>query len=686
MPLSSARLLIALLMLEQHRVEPAWVPVRYPVPPAGERHLVRATVAIAAGRPKGALRELRHSEHDRDDADQAAAHEALFLAALALDLNWTPDDAGLARPWPGSPAGAGETPLTAWTARAVHRQRADLLEPTTAVICVLAAEVIPCVRMARARLRDDPPLGRVARPAPRELPAGRQDASPPAVPVPSDHAEDVPPMSTAVATWSAVGPVAEGEARRPEHGLASRANRPPRTAARHSRPGAPRAVAEPPAASLAAAAGRPWAATRPILLGWTGAAGLVRHTGSGPGPFLSGLRARPRGGLLPGVLSRATTGRPTATSRAKAAASPAQNAAAPGAAALDTAALDTAAPGVALDPVAAPGSPATDPGVLAPTEPAAKAGADRVTASVLVPSVGAGPGIAARHQPDGAGDSAMAGASKKGAATVSGSGTVVVIVGRSEVGSAVAIVDGPTHLIVPPAEDHQLHSPEATGDALAVADAFVARLAELPVRQASAYGQILRADLLFRAGQEAAAGRALETVETAGDADDATLAHAALVRGDWAGFPDGGALTLGRCWDGMLIPALRPAHRERAEELWRRSLAAYSRVRSDAGRAAGLIRLAEAPTATDRPMLRRARVDEAARRARAAGNDALAWTACLHSLIERARTGEASATEVSTLMAALTEWSRFDGSTSYGRGLRHLLAHACGGTQHLGTR
>ncbi|MCL9794888.1 hypothetical protein MXD58_011335, partial [Frankia sp. AgKG'84/4] len=338
----------------------------------------------------------------------------------------------------------------------------------------------------------------------------------------------------------------------------------------------------------------------------------------------------------------------------------------------------------ALSPAAGPGSPAADPGVVEPTEPAAKAGADRATPSLPVPSVSAGTSIAARHQPDGADDTATGGAPKNGAELVSGSGNVVIITGP-KVGSAVAIVDGP-HLIIPPAEDPQLHSPEATGDALAVADAFVARLAELPVRQASAYGQILRADLLFRAGREAAAGRALDTVETAGGADDATLAHAALVRGDWAGFPDGGALTLGRRWDGMLIPALRPAHRERAEELWRRSLAAYGRVRSDAGRAAGLIRLAEAPTATDRPMLRRARVDEAARRARAAGNDALAWTARLHSLIERARTGEASATEVSTLMAALTEWSRFDGSTSYGRGLRHLLAHASGGAQHLGAR
>ena len=221
---------------------------------------------------------------------------------------------------------------------------------------------------------------------------------------------------------------------------------------------------------------------------------------------------------------------------------------------------------------------------------------------------------------------------------------------------------------------------EVAGQVLVAADAFVGRLAELPVRQAGAYGRILRADLLFRLGREADAGRALDLVETTGDIDDATLAHVALVRGDWAGFPDGGAQTLRRRWDGSLIPTARPAYRDRAEELWRRSLAAYGRIGSDSGRAAGLLRLAEAPTATGRPILRRARIDEAARRARSAGNDALTWTARLHSLIERARTGEASTMELSTMMTALAEWSRFDGSTSYGQGLRQLLSAATGVT------
>ncbi len=51
----------------------------------------------------------------------------------------------------------------------------------------------------------------------------------------------------------------------------------------------------------------------------------------------------------------------------------------------------------------------------------------------------------------------------------------------------------------------------------------------------------------------------------------------------------------------------------------------------------------------------------------------------MHSLIERARTGEASTMELRTMMTALAEWSRFDGSTSYGRGLGQLLAAATGG-------
>lgn len=103
MPLSSARLLIALLLHEQHRVEPAGVPVRYPFPPPAARHLVRAATALAAGRSKGALRELRQSEHDPTDPDHEAVHEALYLAALALDRNWSPDDAGLLWPEPAGP-------------------------------------------------------------------------------------------------------------------------------------------------------------------------------------------------------------------------------------------------------------------------------------------------------------------------------------------------------------------------------------------------------------------------------------------------------------------------------------------------------------------------------------------------------------------------------------------------------
>ncbi|MCM3925062.1 hypothetical protein ND748_25775, partial [Frankia sp. AiPs1] len=191
MPLSSARLLIALLLHEQHRVEPASVPVRYPFPPPTERHLLRAATAVAAGRSKGALRELRQSEHDPADPDHVAVHEALYLAALALDRNWSPDDAGLLRPSPTTavrsatpsrtrhPAPSrfpADGPLTAWTAQAVVRQRHDLLAPTTAVICVLAAEVIPAIRMARARLLAasvPPPTG-----AGPEAPAGARRPPP----------------------------------------------------------------------------------------------------------------------------------------------------------------------------------------------------------------------------------------------------------------------------------------------------------------------------------------------------------------------------------------------------------------------------------------------------------------------------------------------------------------------------
>ncbi|WP_217465704.1 hypothetical protein [Candidatus Frankia nodulisporulans] len=213
-------------------------------------------------------------------------------------------------------------------------------------------------------------------------------------------------------------------------------------------------------------------------------------------------------------------------------------------------------------------------------------------------------------------------------------------------------------------------------DALVIADLFVARLADLPVRQAHAYGVVLRADLLFHMGRAAQANQALDSLEVAGQADETTRAHIALVRGDWAGYPNGGAQTLGRRWDGSLLPTQRRADPDLAEQLWRQALNGYGDLGSNAGRAAGLIRLAEASTATGRPMLRRARIDEASRRAKAAGDEALAWTARVHSLIERVRAGEAPAGEVHAMTAALREWSRLEGSESYGQGLCRLLTTA----------
>ncbi|WP_240724222.1 hypothetical protein [Frankia sp. B2] len=443
MPLASARLLVALLLHEQHRVEPAGVPLRYPSPPPAERHLIGAATALAAGRAKGALRELRQSEHDPTDPDHMAAHEALYLAALALDLNWSPDDVGVVRAWAtrtfapppaglAKPAGPSRTmtdaPLIAWTTQVISRQRHALLEPTTAVICVLGAAIIPGIRVARAQLAltglrvDHRETGRRHEPGPHHIP------------------HHIP------------------------HHMSYR---------------------------------------------------LPHH--------------------------------------------------------------------------------------------------------VVVHGHGADPPRAAR--------------------TADPAGTLVM-------------------------------------QALATADLFVTHLDELPVPQAAAYARILRADLLFRANQEAEAGMALDAVEAGAGSDHATLAHAALVRGDWAGFPDGGAQTLGRRPGGSRVIRSRTAYPERAEELWQRALTAYGRAGSEGGRAAGLLRLAGAPTAAGRPILRRARIDEAARRARTAGNEALTWLARVQSQAEQAVAGEPSAAGLRAMMTALADWSRLEGSTSYGRGLGRLLIDA----------
>ncbi len=844
MPLSSARLLIALLLHEQHRVEPAGVPVRYPFPPPTERHLLRAATAVAAGRSKGALRELRQSEHDPADPDHVAVHEALYLAALALDRNWSPDDAGLLRPSPatvGRSAAPSRTrdpapsvspadgPLTAWTAQAVVRQRHDLLAPTTAVICVLAAEVIPAIRMARARLlaASIPPAAGAGTEAPA---AARRPLPPTARRLGASHSPT---------TGTRHRPAAAGEGR--AHAVATR-----------------RGAAGTPSAGGTGADTTPWLNTLPMVLGWTGAAGLVRHTASAHGLHRTGPRARSRaGGFLPAILGwgftvgrlsaghpgsppgdaapAARSGDPRARPPAprETAVTPGRQIAQPAEAPQGTEVIrglpipqDLTAqvdpplpphgplppdrplppdgsplPGRPLSPddsptpdgpllpdgplpsdgpispatevaevardiavapdVKSPGSgtvpmsvavgpdspltsnaaalPATDsaparsdpadpttptgmaipPGMAIPSGPTGPAvDVPTATGSPLptdrpspaptpsptrapspppapspipapspaltpvptrTPAPGGLPRSAGTPRPaDPAGlplrVAALGGVALQGKAAVAGPAAPPGVVAQARPAMTAAVPDAGVE-----------GSVLAAVDALTMADAFVARLAELPVHQASAYARILRADLLFRLGRAAEAGVALDVVETAGGADDATLAHAALVRGDWAGFPDGGAQTLGRRPDGSPIPSGRPAYLDRAEELWRRSLAAYGRIDSDAGRAAGLLRLAEAPTATGRPILRRARIDEAARRARAAGDDALTWTARVHSLIERARTGEASTTELRTMMTALAEWSRFDGSTSYGRGLSQLLAAATGGAVTVST-
>ncbi|CAO5180520.1 conserved hypothetical protein [Frankia sp. AiPs1] len=707
MPLSSARLLIALLLAEQHRIEPASVPVRHPFPPTPERHFVHAAAALAAGRPKGALRGLRQSEHDRADPDQVAVHEALWLAALALDHNWTPDGAGLLHAGAARPCG-GTAPadplLSAWTALAVQRQRIEHLDPLTAVICVLGAEVIPGIRMARARLLSAPPPSRdpdavrrpsrswvsigTPRPDARSIAAGEPDPRGPVPrsPVPRDPAAPPTAPARSVATHSVAAHSVSGPPSGPTPMAASSTvvAPPPGSRSAHGRsvpgdrhgwagrPARPRATSGgagsadlagsvdavlPTLPALAASVIPPWAITTPLMFGWVPPGGLARPDTPGRGLHRIAARGRARSGRRPRAGGRAATAARTS--------SPASTAPA------DTT-VTTSGPVLLGDaPAARPAAFTADPG----TAPAS--GQVRLVGSRGSDAVSSG----ATGTAEASGVAQTAGAAQAaGPARTAGPAGPASSLARSTDGAVVrqlvarAARTGSGSLSAPASNPLS----EQAVDALAIADVFVARLAELPVRQAGAYGAILRADLLFRMGREAQAGRALDAVEAAGDADAATRAHTALVRGDWAGYPDGGAQTLGRRWDGTLLPTRRPADRGQAEVLWLRSLTAYGQIGSNAGRAAGLIRLAEAPTATGRPMLRRARIDEAARRAQTAGDDALTWTARVYRLVERARSGEASAAELRTMMTAIREWSRFDGSESYGRGLCRLLATATG--------
>jgi CHAT domain-containing protein len=213
----------------------------------------------------------------------------------------------------------------------------------------------------------------------------------------------------------------------------------------------------------------------------------------------------------------------------------------------------------------------------------------------------------------------------------------------------------------------------AVAQVLGESEQLLAVLLRTASSSVSAYYALLHADLLHRAGLAADAATLLDQIGTAQAGDDATTAHAFLLRGDWL-VPDGRHPET----SGLPITASPPSGAtERdlvaAEEAWSQAEAAYRFAGSSGGLASVRLRRATAPLPGTQPGQRRDNLLRAAGLARAAGHEAFARLCTVRLHIERFAAGEAPdpgpIEEVGT-------WASTDGSRSYARGLSRLLVAA----------
>lgn len=213
-------------------------------------------------------------------------------------------------------------------------------------------------------------------------------------------------------------------------------------------------------------------------------------------------------------------------------------------------------------------------------------------------------------------------------------------------------------------------TPDVATTALSHISSIVDRIAPLGFPIALGYVRIIYADLMHRAGMHDEAASMLQaTIDNAG-ADPLTVAHANLVRGDWSGWPQGNALTMGLSI-GVSARLTPPADDlSAAVESWRRAADGYHAAGSAGGQASALLRLANASA---NESTRAERLGAAHAAAEAGGVDVLGRLIGMHRYLARMETGVlADSAEFDDLAG----WSSGEGSFSYGIGLCRLLITA----------
>jgi CHAT domain-containing protein len=152
---STSELLATLLLTEQRRLDPV---AHMAVDPAGAEPgalLVAAAAQIASGQPRAARAALAALDGLAATTEQARLRRALDFAAASLDVNWFPGDYGGVSggdPGGGSPPGAPAPAVGSAPPAPAAPPGADIDPPAEAAV-LLAARVIPRIRMDRAIIR-----------------------------------------------------------------------------------------------------------------------------------------------------------------------------------------------------------------------------------------------------------------------------------------------------------------------------------------------------------------------------------------------------------------------------------------------------------------------------------------------------------------------------------------------------
>ncbi|MBL1106628.1 CHAT domain-containing protein [Streptomyces sp. 5-8] len=198
-------------------------------------------------------------------------------------------------------------------------------------------------------------------------------------------------------------------------------------------------------------------------------------------------------------------------------------------------------------------------------------------------------------------------------------------------------------------------------------DALYEPLVALGHADVRAYHRLLAADLRVRAGDRATATPLLRDAEQCITGNHAAEGFAALLTGDWQLGPPGTAecCTLEPAAPDPAVLAAAAASYERAE-------ASYGLAKSSRGRAAALLRLAHTHRLAGRHEKCRDLLGQALGLAVSAGDGGCTALVRVHQALGLIEAGEAGEAE-SAAAERIVNWATTDGSSSWLRGLRHLV-------------